>query len=104
MLCTAGTFDALITGDMNTAVEGRLVKYGNLPDVEVLIAGHHGSRYASSQPPLETITPEYALLSVDIIPMDIRRLRHCSAWTRRGVRSTAPTGWDGSPSMRAGKI
>lgn len=64
VLCTVGTFDALITGDMNAAVEGRLVKYGDLPDAEVLIAGHHGSRYASSQLLLETITPEYALLSV----------------------------------------
>lgn len=63
VLCTMGEFDALITGDMNTAVEKRLVKYGDLPDIELLVAGHHGSKYASSPELLLAVKPEYAAVS-----------------------------------------
>lgn len=63
VLCTSGDFDVLITGDMNQAVEKRLIKYGALPDVEVLVAGHHGSKYATSPELLRAVTPEYAVIS-----------------------------------------
>ncbi len=63
VLCTSGDFDVLITGDMNQAVEKRLIKYGALPDVEVLVAGHHGSKYATSPELLRAVTPEYAVVS-----------------------------------------
>ena len=64
VLCTAGDFDALITGDMNQAVERRLVKYGSLPDIELLVAGHHGSKYAVSEELLLAVRPETAAISV----------------------------------------
>lgn len=64
VLCTAGDFDALITGDMNTVVESRLIKYGRLPDIELLVAGHHGSKYACSEELLLAAAPEYAVISV----------------------------------------
>ncbi|MEG1721111.1 MAG: MBL fold metallo-hydrolase, partial [Pseudoflavonifractor sp.] len=64
ILATAGSFDALMTGDMNSAVEKRLVKYGDLPDIELLIAGHHGSAHASSEELLMAVRPEYAVISV----------------------------------------
>lgn len=63
LLCETGDFSALITGDMDQVVEGRLVKYGNLPDIDVLLVGHHGSRYAASDLLLETVTPETAVIS-----------------------------------------
>ena len=63
ILCTAGDFDALITGDMNSAVEHRLVKYGNLPDIELLVAGHHGSKYSTSEELLLETRPETAVIS-----------------------------------------
>ena len=63
VLCTAGEFDALITGDMNSAVEHRLVKYGNLPDIELLVAGHHGSKYSTSEELLLETRPETAVIS-----------------------------------------
>lgn len=63
ILCTAGEFDALITGDMNSAVEHRLVKYGNLPDIELLVAGHHGSKYSTSEELLLETKPETAVIS-----------------------------------------
>lgn len=64
VLCTLDDFDTLITGDMNTAVEKRLIKYGDLPDIELLVAGHHGSKYATSSQLLEEVTPEYVAVSV----------------------------------------
>lgn len=63
LLCETEDFSALITGDMDQVVEGRLVKYGNLPDIDVLLVGHHGSKYAASDLLLETVTPETAVVS-----------------------------------------
>jgi len=64
VLCTAGAFDVLITGDMSDQIEARLVKYNRLPDIELLIAGHHGSKYATSETLLDAVTPETAVISV----------------------------------------
>ena len=64
VLCSVEENDLLITGDMTTDIEKRLVKYGDLPKVEVLVAGHHGSKYASGAELLQTVRPEVALISV----------------------------------------
>lgn len=65
LLASAGDFDLLITGDMNAAVENLLVEYGDLPShVEVLLAGHHGSRYATGDTLLNAIRPDAAIISV----------------------------------------
>ena len=64
VLCTAGSFDMLITGDMDQTIEKRLIKYGDLPDIELLVAGHHGSKYAVSEELLLATEPEYAVISV----------------------------------------
>ena len=49
---------------MNQTVERRLVKYGSLPDIELLVAGHHGSKYAVSEELLLAVRPETAAISV----------------------------------------
>lgn len=64
VLATAGDYDVLLTGDMNSAVEERLVKYGNLPDIELLVVGHHGSRYSTGEMLLQAVRPETAVISV----------------------------------------
>ena len=64
VLAALGDFEALITGDMNAAVEQRLIKYGALPDIELLVAGHHGSASSTSAELLEAVMPEYAVISV----------------------------------------
>ena len=64
VLCSENGFDALITGDMSDDIEALLVSEKSLPDIEVLIAGHHGSKYASSDALLRAVTPEAALISV----------------------------------------
>ncbi len=64
VLCTAGEFDFLITGDMNTSTEKKLTALYELPDVEILLAGHHGSKGSTSQELLEAVTPEVGIISV----------------------------------------
>lgn len=64
VLCTYGDFDALITGDMGADIEKRLVKYGDLPDTELLVVGHHGSKDATSEELLRAAKPELAAISV----------------------------------------
>lgn len=64
VLVSAGDFDALITGDMGTTVEERLVKYHDLPRCEVLVAGHHGSAGSNGETLLRAIRPRTVLISV----------------------------------------
>lgn len=47
-LASAGDFDLLITGDMSGSTEKKLVETYALPDIEVLVVSHHGSRYSSN--------------------------------------------------------
>lgn len=64
VLCTAGDFDLLITGDMSAASEAALLERQNFPDIEVLLAGHHGSRSSTGETLLDTVTPEVGIISV----------------------------------------
>ena len=64
ILASAGENDFLITGDMDAATEARLLETYDLPDIEALVAGHHGSKYASSQKLLDALRPETACISV----------------------------------------
>lgn len=56
--------DILITGDMDIEAEGRLLRDYALPCAEVLIAGHHGSKYSTGMPLLEHTSPQLVLISV----------------------------------------
>lgn len=64
VLCTAGDYDVMITGDMNASTEKKLIAQYDLPDVEVLLVGHHGSKYSTSQELLDAVTPEVGVISV----------------------------------------
>lgn len=63
-LYTSGSFDVLITGDMSSTSERRLLNSAQLPDIELLITGHHGSKYSTSNDLLEALLPETAIISV----------------------------------------
>ncbi len=54
----------LITGDRNRAGEKDLIRDYALPDVDVLIAGHHGSKKATSRELLQAVRPEIVIISV----------------------------------------
>lgn len=61
---STGDFDLLITGDMSGSTEKKLVETYALPDIEVLVVSHHGSRYSSNIRFLKSVTPEAAVISV----------------------------------------
>ena len=55
--------DILITGDRSRDGELRLVQRVELPELELLIAGHHGSKSATSDSLLLLTSPEYVFIS-----------------------------------------
>lgn len=55
--------DILITGDRSEFGEWLLMSQTELPQVDILIAGHHGSKYSTSQELLETVQPEIVMIS-----------------------------------------
>lgn len=56
--------DILITGDRSAAGERALLRQMELPQLDVLIVGHHGSKSATSWALLEQTAPKYAIISV----------------------------------------
>ena len=63
LLCTAGDFDLLITGDMDARTEEKLLAAYPLPDIEALIVGHHGSKYSTGEELLAALSPEIGVVS-----------------------------------------
>ena len=64
MLATAGSFDTLITGDMGGEVEPLLLEHRELPAVELLVVGHHGSATSTTRELLDSVRPDIAVISV----------------------------------------
>jgi competence protein ComEC len=58
-----GAFEALIPGDTTVSDEQRFLKSHELPDAEVFVASHHGSKHGSSAALLTAVRSEYALVS-----------------------------------------
>ena len=54
----------LITGDMASSTERLLIETYDLPDIEVLAVGHHGSKNSTSAELLEAVAPEVGVISV----------------------------------------
>jgi competence protein ComEC len=62
-----GAFSALLTGDAPSEVEARLIaRYGDSLRADVLKAGHHGSRTASSGPFLDIVDPDLVVVSAGV--------------------------------------
>jgi len=64
VLASAEECDILVTGDLSQAAEMRLLATYDLPDLEVLVAGHHGSADSTGRVLLERLLPETVLISV----------------------------------------
>lgn len=56
--------DILITGDRSAFGERMLMRKRSLPDVDILVAGHHGAADSTSEELLKAVTPETVLISV----------------------------------------
>ncbi len=64
ILADLGEIEILVTGDMDTDLEAVFLQKWNLPDIDILVAGHHGSKYSTSLALLETVSPEIVVISV----------------------------------------
>ena len=56
--------DILITGDRSGFGERMLLRRRELPDVDVLVAGHHGAEDSTTDSLLQAVRPEVVLISV----------------------------------------
>ena len=56
--------DILITGDRSEFGERLLLRKAQLPKLEILVAGHHGSKYSTSVDLLNTTSPNVVAISV----------------------------------------
>ena len=54
----------LITGDRGRSGEKELLQKYTLPDVDILIAGHHGSKNSTTEELLRAVRPELVIISV----------------------------------------
>ena len=59
-----GNESVLVTGDVREATERKLVNAQDLSDTDILIVGHHGSKYSTSEELLDEADPEKAVISV----------------------------------------
>jgi competence protein ComEC len=61
---TYRSFCALLMGDASEAVEAELTRGGSVTRCAVLKVGHHGSRFSSSDPFLDAVSPQLAVIAV----------------------------------------
>jgi len=64
ILFQRGNYDILITGDRSGFGERVLLKTAKIPELDILVAGHHGARDASCIELLEATRPETVVISV----------------------------------------
>ena len=64
VLASLGEQDLLLTGDLDRAAEKALLEAWDLPDIEYLAAGHHGSKISTSEELLDVLQPETVCISV----------------------------------------
>ncbi len=64
VLMSLGECDILITGDMSIDSEHELLRTHELPQVEILVAGHHGAKNSTSAALLRRTSPQTVLISV----------------------------------------
>jgi competence protein ComEC len=56
--------DILITGDRSSFGERILLKTADIPQVDILVAGHHGSKNSTGNELLQAVMPKIAVISV----------------------------------------
>lgn len=86
VLCSQEGYDILVTGDMSIDGEARLLQTHTLPQVELLLAGHHGAATSTGAPLLEAVCPQTVVISVGAenryghpAPETLRRLHDAKA-------------------------
>jgi competence protein ComEC len=56
--------DILITGDRSDFGERMLLRTAQIPNVDILVAGHHGSKHSTSAQLLNATMPKIVVISV----------------------------------------
>ena len=93
---------AMVMGDAGSIVEQQLLQNNSLPkNIELLVAGHHGSANTSSTQFLQKINPETCVISVNINNVrnypsstTVERLtRHCQRVLRTDVEGDIKLVW-----------
>ncbi len=64
LLLSAGDYDILVTGDLSVEEERKLLLTRVIPDIEILVAGHHGAADSTGHRLLDYSKPEQLLISV----------------------------------------
>ena len=59
-----GGYEFMFMGDASTTTEKEILSKYNLPDIDVLKVGHHGSKTSSSIEFINEINPKYSIISV----------------------------------------
>ena len=54
----------MFMGDASSTTEKEILNKYNLPDIDVLKVGHHGSKTSSSKELINEIKPNYSIISV----------------------------------------
>lgn len=78
-----GYYDVLVTGDASAATEDQFLLHALPTDLELLVAGHHGSRYASGEELLRSCGASTAVISTGFNTFGhpaqetLERLRSC---------------------------
>lgn len=102
LIVSSGKFDVLITGDMSGDTEYRLIEYADIPNTELLVVGHHGSRYSTSEALLKEANPEIAVISVGV-----NSYGHPSDYTLARLESAGVTSYrtdeNGTVTVRFGE-
>jgi len=60
---TLDDYSMLITADADISAENELAEEQELSDVDVLVAGHHGSRYSTGQALMNELEAKTAIIS-----------------------------------------
>jgi competence protein ComEC len=66
LLLNCGQVEVLLTGDATAESEDEMIRSGVLADVDVLKVGHHGSGTSTSQPFLDLVRPDIAVISAGL--------------------------------------
>ena len=59
-----GGYEFMFMGDASTTTEKEILNKYNLPDIDILKVGHHGSKTSSSIEFINEIKPKYSIISV----------------------------------------
>lgn len=102
VLITSGEDDFFLSGDLSIEMEEQLLAREGLPDTEYMMAGHHGSKYATGDALLDALTPETVIVSVGYNTYGHPTEEALSRITEHGCR-VLRTDLDGSVTIRLGE-